>query len=139
MPHTSLKVMENVVSLGCTVLLYPELMLSDFCLFRLMKDRLFKKCFPRNGTFIAAVKQWFTSSGADFHEPMLRHEGSCSLLAKNIQLMNYGCVEKIVFCSCEFALVLSMEILFVCVCVCIYIVVSIYIYIYIYLETTVNI
>jgi hypothetical protein len=46
----------------------PDLALSDFHLFRPMKDGLHEQHFPSNETIIAAVKQWTTSSGADFYE-----------------------------------------------------------------------
>ena len=67
-----MKTMEHIASLGCTVLphaLYsPDLMLSDFHLFRPMKDTLHGQCFHNNDIIIAAVKQWVTSTGADFYQ-----------------------------------------------------------------------
>lgn len=46
----------------------PDLLSSDFLLFRLMKDRLCRQHFPRNNVIIAAVKQWITSNYADFYK-----------------------------------------------------------------------
>jgi len=64
--------MEHNANLGWTVLPHtqysPDLMLFDFHLFRLMKDRLCGQHFPSNNTIIAAVKRWVTSTGADFYE-----------------------------------------------------------------------
>jgi len=65
--------MENVASLGCTVLPHPQcspdLAPSDFNLFGLMKGTLLSQCFPSNSAIIiAAVKQWVTSVDADFYE-----------------------------------------------------------------------
>ena len=46
----------------------PNLTTSDFHMFRLMKDELRGQHFPSNKVMIAAVKQWITSTGADFCE-----------------------------------------------------------------------
>jgi len=45
----------------------PDLAPSDFHQFGLMKDRLRGQYFPNNRTIIP-VKQWDTSTGADFSE-----------------------------------------------------------------------
>ena len=71
-PHASLKTVEHIVKLGWTVLPHPsyspDLVPSDFHLFRPMKDGLCGQHFPSNNVVIAAVKQWTTSAGADFYE-----------------------------------------------------------------------
>jgi hypothetical protein len=71
-PHTSLKTMEHIANLGWIVLphpLYsPDLAPSDFHLFRPIKDGLRGQHFPSNNAVIQAVKQWATSTGADFYE-----------------------------------------------------------------------
>jgi len=71
-PHTSLKNMEHIVNLGWTVIPHPpyspDLALSDFCLFRPMKNGLCGQHFPSYDTVVQAVKQWATSTGADFYE-----------------------------------------------------------------------
>jgi len=64
--------MEHTVNLGWTVIphpLYsPDLTLSDFHLFRLMKDGLRGQHFPSYNAVVQAVKQWATSAGADFYD-----------------------------------------------------------------------
>ena len=70
--HTSLKTVEHITNLGCNVLSHP-LYSPDFVLpqchpFGPMKDGLHGQHFPGNDDiYIAAVKQWLTSMGADFH------------------------------------------------------------------------
>lgn len=68
--HTSLKTAEHVTNLGWTV--DPshilDLALSDFHLFKPMKDGLHGQHFPSNDTLIAPVKQWVISDGGDFYE-----------------------------------------------------------------------
>jgi len=70
MPDSSLKIVEHIANLGWTVLPHPpyspDLVPSDFHLFRSMKDGLYGQCFPRSDAVTAAVKQWVTSTGADF-------------------------------------------------------------------------
>jgi len=67
-----LKTVEHIVNLGWTVVLHPpyspDLALSDFYLFSLMKDRLRGQHFPSYDTVVRAVKWWATSAGADFYE-----------------------------------------------------------------------
>jgi len=69
-PHTSLKTVEHIVSLGWTVVPHPpyspDLVPSDFHLFGLMKDGLHGQHFPSNNAIVRAVKQWATYTGADF-------------------------------------------------------------------------
>jgi len=71
-PQTSLKTMEYIASLDWTVLpqpMYcPDLLLSDFYLFRLIEDGL----HGQNDAVIAAVKQWVMSIGADFYEHSMK-------------------------------------------------------------------
>ena len=71
-PHTSLKTVEHTVNLGQTVVphpLYnPDLVPSDFHLFRPMKDELHGQHFPSNDADVRAVKHWATSTGSDFYE-----------------------------------------------------------------------
>jgi len=45
---------------------------SGFHLFRSIKDGLQGQHFPSNETSIAAVKQWVTSTGADFYEHVMQ-------------------------------------------------------------------
>jgi histone-lysine N-methyltransferase SETMAR len=70
-PHTSLKTVEHIANLGWTVLPHPSYSLdlapSDFHLFGPIKDGLHRH-FPSNDAVIRAVKQWATSTGADFYE-----------------------------------------------------------------------
>jgi len=40
---------------------------SDFHLFRLMEDEFHGQRLPSKDTVTAAVKQWVTSTGADFY------------------------------------------------------------------------
>ena len=69
-PHASLKTVEHTSSICWTILTHlpytPDLAPSDFHLFRSMKDGLYGQCFPRSDAVTAAVKQWVTSTGADF-------------------------------------------------------------------------
>jgi len=65
-PHTSLKTMEHIVLPYSRYSL--DLEHSDFQLFRLMKDGQRRQRFPCKNTITAAVKQWVTSTGADFYE-----------------------------------------------------------------------
>ena len=71
-PHTSLKTVEHIVSLGWTVVPHPpyspDLVPSDFHLFGLMKDGLRGQHFRSNDAVVRAVKQWAISAGADFYE-----------------------------------------------------------------------
>jgi len=71
-PHTSLKTVEHIASLGWTVLPHPpyslDLAPSVFHLFGPMKDGLRGQHFPSNDAVVQAVKQWVTSAGADFYE-----------------------------------------------------------------------
>lgn len=71
-PHTSLKTVEHTVNLGCSVLPHPpqslNLVPSDFHLSVSEKDRLQEQCIPSNNVVIAAVKERFTSTDADFYE-----------------------------------------------------------------------
>ena len=46
----------------------PDLVPSDFHLFGPMKDGLLGQHFPSYEAVIRAVKQWPTSTGADFYE-----------------------------------------------------------------------
>ena len=66
-PHTSLKTVEYIANLCCTILTHPlytpDLVSSDFQLFRLHKQRL-----PSNYAIRADVKPWVTSIGADFYK-----------------------------------------------------------------------
>jgi len=41
---------------------------SDYHLFRQMKDGLHGQHFPNKNATIPAVKQWVTSTGADFYK-----------------------------------------------------------------------
>jgi len=58
-PHAGLKSMEHTANLGCIVLQYPlcspDFSLSDFRLYRPMKDELHGQHFPSNYTIKAAV------------------------------------------------------------------------------------
>jgi len=57
-PHISLKTMEHSANLGWTVLSHsPDLVLSDFHLFRPTKEGLCQQHFPSNDAIIAAVQQ----------------------------------------------------------------------------------
>jgi len=71
-PHTSLKTVEHIVSLGWTVVPLPQnspdLVPSDFHLFGPMKDGLRGQHIPSYDAVVQAVKQWATSTGADFYE-----------------------------------------------------------------------
>ena len=71
-PHTSLKTVDHIVNLDWTVLPHPPyspyLAPSDFHLFGPMKDGLHGQHFPSNDAVVWAVKQWATSTGADFYE-----------------------------------------------------------------------
>jgi hypothetical protein len=64
--------MEHIVNLGWTVVPHPpyslDLVPSDFHLFEPMKDGLHGQHFPRNDAVVRAVKQWATSTGADFYK-----------------------------------------------------------------------
>ena len=64
--------MEHTTNHGWAVLLYPlcspNLALSDFYLFGLMKNGLHGQHLPSSNTIITALKQSVTSAGADFHE-----------------------------------------------------------------------
>jgi len=66
------RTVEHTDNLGWTVLPHspysPDLVPSDSHLFGPMKDRPCRQCFPSNYAVIAAVKQWFTSTGADFRK-----------------------------------------------------------------------
>ena len=70
-PHTSLKTVEHIVNLGWTVVTHPQHSLdlapSDFHLFRPLKDGLCGH-FPSKYAVVQAVKEWATSTGADFYE-----------------------------------------------------------------------
>ena len=70
--HTSLKTVEHTANFSWTVLLHPlyspDLVSSDFHLFGLMKDGLHWQHFLSSDAVVAAVKQWITSTGADFYE-----------------------------------------------------------------------
>jgi hypothetical protein len=63
---------EHIVNLGWTVkphpLHSPDLAPFDFHLFRPMKFGLRGQHFPSNNAVTRAVKQWATSTGADFSE-----------------------------------------------------------------------
>jgi hypothetical protein len=71
-PHISLKTVKHIVNLGWTVVphpLYgPDLVPSDFHLFKSMKDGLPGRHFPSYDAIVQAVKQWVTSAGSDFYE-----------------------------------------------------------------------
>jgi len=62
----------------------PNLALSDFHLFRLMKDRLSGQHFPSNDTPRAAVKKGVTSVDADFCKHGMQ---VLFIVDKNAQLM----------------------------------------------------
>jgi hypothetical protein len=66
-PHTSLKTMEHFAEFGLAALPHPpyirDLALSDFHLFRPVKDRLCGQHFPDNAV-IATVRRWVASAGA---------------------------------------------------------------------------
>jgi len=70
-PQMSMKTVELIASLGWIILTCPpyslDLVLSDFHLIWLMKDGLYRQHFSSNDAVIAAVKQWISSSGADFY------------------------------------------------------------------------
>jgi len=67
-----LKTAEHIVNLGWTVVPHPpyspDLALSDFHLFRPMKDGLRGQYFSSYDAVVRAVKQWATSDGADFYK-----------------------------------------------------------------------
>ena len=69
-PHTSLKTVEHIISVGWSVIPHPPYSLdsvpSDFHLFRPMKDGLCGQHFPSYAV-IRAMKQWATSACADFY------------------------------------------------------------------------
>jgi len=71
-PHTSLKTVEHTVNLDWTVIPHPpyspDVAPSDFHLFGPMKDGLCGQHFPSNDAIVRAVKQWATSTGADFYK-----------------------------------------------------------------------
>lgn len=46
----------------------PDLAPSEFHLLRPMKEGLCEQPFPSNYVIITAVKQWVTTTGADFYE-----------------------------------------------------------------------
>jgi len=71
-PHTSLKTVEHIISLGWTVITHPpyspDLAFSDFHLFGPMKDGVRGQHFHSYNAIVRAVKQWATSAGADFYK-----------------------------------------------------------------------
>ena len=71
-PCTTLKTTENTVSLGWTVLPHPpyspDLVPTDFHLFKMMTDGLCGQHFPSNNAITVVVKRLVTSTGADFYE-----------------------------------------------------------------------
>jgi len=71
-PHTSLKTVKHIGYLGRTILSHPPYSLDlaplESHLFRPVRDWLYGQHFLRDNTVIAAVKQWVTSSDADFYE-----------------------------------------------------------------------
>jgi len=70
-PCISLKAIEHVASLDWPAQPHPldnqDLVPSDFHLFQPKKEGLCRY-FPSNGAIIADVKQWITSTGADFYK-----------------------------------------------------------------------
>jgi len=113
-PHTNVKTVKYIVSLGWTGLSLPlcslGLVPSDFHLLRLKKDGLYGQQFPRYNDVIASVKQ-VTSSGADFYEhsvPALGHD-------QQKCIANVGDYWKTVLCSWEFALSNSVTVAFLSV------------------------
>jgi hypothetical protein len=67
---------ENIVNLGWTVIPHlpysTNLAPSDFNIFGPMKDGLRRHHFPNYDAIIQAVKQWTTSTGADFYERVMQ-------------------------------------------------------------------
>jgi len=61
-PHTSLRTQETIAKFGWTVLLHPsyspDLALSDFHLFGLLKDALRGTSFEDDESVIRAVRTW---------------------------------------------------------------------------------
>ena len=103
--HVSLKTAEHVASLYCAVLPHPpyspDLLTSDFHLFRLMKDGLHEQHLPSKYVITGTVKQGVTTSGVNFYkcgmQALIHHWWKC--------IVNDGdYVEKVVFCSWECAL-----------------------------------
>jgi hypothetical protein len=67
-----MKTVEHIVNFGWTVVPHPpyssDLAPSDFHLFEPMKDGLCGKHYPSYDAVVQAMKQWATSTGADFYE-----------------------------------------------------------------------
>ena len=68
-PHSSLKTMKNNAILGWIVLPHPlhslDLAAPDFHQWKMW---LHEQHFPSNNAIVAAVKQWVTSTGAEFYK-----------------------------------------------------------------------
>ena len=81
--HTNLKTMEHAVNLGWTVVPHPpyspNLVPSDFHLFRPRKDGLHEQHFPSYDTIVRAVKVGLLCCCRFLRA---QHAGSCSSLAK---------------------------------------------------------
>ena len=83
--HASLKIKVHNANAGCTVLPHPPYRLdlepSEFHLFKMMKDGLHGQTFPSNDVFIATVKQWVSSTHADFYvcsrQALVHHWREC--------------------------------------------------------------
>ena len=71
-PHTQLKRVKHIASLGWTVLPHTpyslNLVSSDFHLFRPINDGLHGQHFTSNYAIISTVKQGVTCSGTDFYK-----------------------------------------------------------------------
>ena len=94
-PHTSLKTLEYLVSLGWAVLPHSpyslDLAPSDFQLLRPMKDGLHGEHFTSNDIIMTAVNQWVFSTGAGFYECSMQALAHCWRTCK---ANGGGCVEK---------------------------------------------
>ena len=77
--------LEHIANPGWTVLLHPlyrpDLALSDFHIFGQMNDGLHRQHFPSNNAIREAVKQWVTTTCADFYEhnrqALVHHRWKC--------------------------------------------------------------
>jgi len=105
---------ENLVWIVLPHLLYSwDLVPSDFGLFGRMKDGLCGQHFPSSGAIIAAVKEWVTSTGADFNKngmKVLIHHWQKCIASSGDYLEKYCCCR-------EFSLSSSPLVLFVSVVV----------------------